>query len=100
MAEGSRNLEVYEVRCDHCDVSFPPGTKRCIHCGERIGRPRLLPGAGESMPSFEGGEPFPEAHDADEAEGQSSGRFLRIGFTLVWLLLAFASAAVRACQEK
>ena len=23
----------YEVRCLRCDVSFPLGTRRCIHCG-------------------------------------------------------------------
>ena len=26
----------YEVRCLNCDVSFPIGTKVCIHCGGRI----------------------------------------------------------------
>ena len=32
----------YEVRCYHCDTSFAPGTRRCVHCGERLGgRPPL-----------------------------------------------------------
>ena len=24
---------IYEVRCPRCDVSFPVGTRKCIHCG-------------------------------------------------------------------
>lgn len=98
MPDGPTDLTVYEVRCEHCDVSFPPGTRRCIHCGQRIGRPRLLPGAGD-IQSFEGGEPYPEAHEREEAE-PTGGRGLRIGFTVLWLLLAILSAAVRACQER
>jgi hypothetical protein len=98
MPDGTHNLNVYEVRCHRCDVSFPPGTRQCIHCGERIGRPRLLPGAGD-IQSFEGGEPYPEAHEGNEAEAGPAGRGLRIGFVVVWLLLAILSAAVRACQE-
>jgi hypothetical protein len=31
----------YEVWCDHCQTSFAAGTKRCIHCGERLARQRL-----------------------------------------------------------
>jgi len=99
MVDGTQNLNVYEVRCEGCDVSFPPGTRQCVHCGERIGRPRLLLGRGDEMPEFAGGEPFPEAREAEEAEPASGGRFLRVGFTLVWVVLALASAALRACRE-
>jgi hypothetical protein len=35
----------YEVRCENCRTSFPPETKRCIHCGGLIGG-RLRLGAG------------------------------------------------------
>ena len=28
----------YEVYCTHCRVSFPVGTRVCVHCGQRIGR--------------------------------------------------------------
>jgi hypothetical protein len=104
MADASRDLTVYEVRCHSCNVSFPPGTKRCIHCGERIGRPRLLPGRGDEMPEFAGGDPFPEAREAaareaEEAEVEpSGGRGLRVGFTLLWLFLALISALSRSCQ--
>jgi len=96
MADWDRQLTTYEIRCHACNVSFPPGTRACIHCGERIGRPRFLPGGGADMPAFEGGDPFPEADEVDPGSG--GGRGLRVGFTLLWLLLAVASAAFRVCQ--
>ncbi len=33
----STNSRSFEVRCARCDVTFPVGTKRCIHCGVPIG---------------------------------------------------------------
>jgi len=30
----------FEVWCNHCRTSFATGTKRCIHCGERLARER------------------------------------------------------------
>ena len=27
----------YEVRCENCRTTFPPETKRCIHCGAPLG---------------------------------------------------------------
>ncbi len=30
----------YEVRCEHCQASFAPGTRQCVHCGRRLGRGR------------------------------------------------------------
>jgi hypothetical protein len=38
--EGS-SANAYEIRCYECDVSFPVGTKRCIHCGGKTG-PRSI----------------------------------------------------------
>lgn len=32
-------MAAYEVRCPRCDVSFPVGTKVCVHCGGRTTRP-------------------------------------------------------------
>jgi hypothetical protein len=97
MADAGRQLTAYEVRCHHCDVSFPPGTKQCIHCGERIGRPRLVLGRGGEMPDFAGGEAFPEA-EMEEAE-VGGGRKLRLGFTAVWVVLAILSALAQRCQS-
>ena len=32
------NSSPYEVRCPRCDVSFPPKTRKCIHCGGPTGK--------------------------------------------------------------
>ena len=29
----------FEVRCPRCEVSFPPETRRCIHCGGPTSKP-------------------------------------------------------------
>ena len=98
MAQPTQQQPDFEVRCELCDVSFPVGTKRCIHCGEKIGKPLFFPTTDEDgMPLLQRAEPLEEI---DEAEAQPRrGRFLRAGFTLVWVVLALMSAAVRACQE-
>ncbi len=54
----------YEVRCENCRVSFPPETKRCIHCGGPIGSGpgRWLPAAGvPGGASAEAEEPLPQS---------------------------------------
>jgi len=28
----------FEVFCPHCDVTFPVGTRKCIHCGGKTAR--------------------------------------------------------------
>ena len=28
-------MDHYEVYCHSCNVTFPPGTKACVHCGAR-----------------------------------------------------------------
>ncbi len=33
----------YEVRCPRCDVSFPVGTRTCLHCGGPNGKPGQVP---------------------------------------------------------
>ena len=82
-----------EVRCDDCNVSFPPGTKRCIHCGEKIGGLLFVPVENEE------GIPVLESADLEDAEVEPrGGRVMRVGFTVFWLLLALISAAARSCQ--
>jgi len=99
----SQPQPTFEVRCQHCNVSFPVGTKRCIHCGEKIGRPLFAPITSEDgTPIFRPADGLAdaEADDGDAEVAPRGGRFLRTGFTVFWLLLAVLSAAVRACQER
>ena len=82
-----------EVRCLACDVSFPPGTKRCLHCGEKIGTPRFLPVDNEQ------GIPGLASADLEDLEVEPrGGRMMRVGFTIFWVLVALISAAARNCQ--
>ncbi|NNL67990.1 MAG: hypothetical protein HKP30_17205 [Myxococcales bacterium] len=101
MSESLPSSPAFEVRCHDCDVSFPVGTKVCVHCGGRIGKPFLFRGPreepGGELPSFEAMEEQAMA-EAEEAD-PSRGRGLRIGVTALWLIAALFSALIRACQE-
>jgi len=76
----------YEVRCENCRTSFPPETKRCIHCGGPIGGGlgRLLPGGAA-----------PSAEDGEEASPASSRA--RTVLWLVTAVIAVVMSALRNC---
>ena len=105
---------VYEVRCPRCDVSFPPQTRRCMHCGGRTGSSS----GGQGIVRLEGSGLAPELADLsfgtdadgrpiraqplDESpEEESSGRsgWARSALTLLWIVAAIGFSAMRACQE-
>ena len=80
----------YEVYCYSCKVTFPVGTRQCIHCGRpiggsplsRAGAPPITPGAAD----------LPEEI---EMPGQISVR--KLGGMSLWVLLALAAAVSRLC---
>ncbi len=77
----------YEVRCERCRVSFPLGTRRCIHCGETIGRKRRRARI-----------PLPLGHEevlVEEELPSKSGGFSPL--TFVWLLLLLGGYLYRSC---
>ena len=98
----------YEVRCPNCDVSFPTGTRRCLHCGGRTGPGRFHalkpPDALFDDPVEEGESPFevaelprvPAPIDDDEPQPKGRGR-MNAGISLVWILMAVAFSVMRAC---
>ncbi len=107
--------KVYEVRCPRCDVSFPPETRRCVHCGGKTGQARsgvaraVRPAAlGDStdLPSIAvgmdvDGQPIrtqPLIEDSEE-ETTSRGGWARSAMTLLWVAAAIGFSALRACQE-
>jgi ribosomal protein L37E len=69
----------YEVRCENCRTSFPPETKRCIHCGGPIGG-RLRLGA--------------SAEDDEQSPVPSRARNL---LWLVTAVLAVVMSVLRNC---
>lgn len=87
---------VYEVRCERCQTSFAPETKRCIHCGAPLGRglgALLRPGA---APSGRAAEPDLEA-EVEEEGLQVPGRNL---LWIVTAVLAIGVSLLRACMER
>ena len=107
----ARMTTEFEVRCDHCDVSFPVGTKRCMYCGGRPGHRPLFarqikidplgdiellnepiePGAPVSTPIAPIDEP-----DEDEVE-QARGSIFRLFGNLSWVILFALITLYRAC---
>lgn len=97
----------YEVRCESCKTSFPPETKRCIHCGGPLGAglgrwlpSRAGPGPAAARPAPAGsappGAPAPEEADEDELPFQRGGR-------IIWLVtaaIAIVLSALRSCVER
>jgi hypothetical protein len=80
----------YEVYCQNCRVSFPVGTRSCLHCGRPIGRRSAAP----ATPAG----PRPPATADEELLEELPGRSMAFSpMTLVWLLAAVATVVYRAC---
>jgi hypothetical protein len=75
----------YEVYCYDCRVTFAAGTRRCVHCGGRVG-------SRAAGPVLAGATQLP-----DDPTEPSIGR--RLGGMSLWLLLAVGAALSRMCAE-
>jgi hypothetical protein len=80
----------YEVRCENCRTSFPPETKRCIHCGAPIGG-----GALRWLPAGPGPA---GASGADEEEALPSSRARNVLWG-VTALVAVLMSVLRNCTQ-
>lgn len=80
----------YEVYCYECRVTFPIGTRRCVHCGRPIPMGPLARGP---LPAAPG--PAPAASDELELPPQLSAR--RLGGMSLWALLLLGAALSRFC---
>lgn len=100
--------ELYEVRCNDCNVSFPPGTKTCLHCKGRLGkrRPQAPPAPTmrtQGMPAEASREleatGFAEQIAArEEEESSTPRRVIRLGVNLLWILGAIVVTAAQMCR--
>lgn len=96
MQPHERNAPPFEVFCNHCHTSFAAGTKRCVHCGERLSRTRMpmmrvRPGDGpiETGPAI---DPTMVLEEEEPRRGLSP-------FTLVWIVILLGGYLVRACTD-
>jgi hypothetical protein len=80
----------YEVYGLHCRVSFPVGTRTCMHCGRRIGS-----SAADGVNTVRHG---PIAEEEEALEGIPGRSVAFSPMTLVWLLAAVATVVYRACN--
>ncbi len=105
----------YEVWCHSCNVTFPVGTKTCMHCGSRTHTerphrsgmfrraqtevmPSPLATSEELQPAL---GPLPFAESGTETEEAPARRsLLRAGMTVVWMILLAGGYAWRACSQQ
>jgi hypothetical protein len=77
----------YEVYCNHCNVTFPAGTRRCLHCGGRLSRERGMAGAVPPQPL--------ELEHVEEEEVSRRSPFSPV--VLLWLVVFVVGTIYRAC---
>lgn len=112
-----RVVSKYEVACPSCKVSYPPGQKRCVHCGGKTTKSFVeMPDETEQFADVVGHvepEPAPmmagEGHEMvflprdasgdGDADAPSGGILRRLG-GLVWIVLFVVLTAIRMCAEE
>lgn len=82
----------FEVHCDRCRVTFPVGTRRCIHCGAPTARSTRLHTLRAGPVSER------EAEMEAEPDAELARRRFVSPLTLVWIVLIAAGYLVRACS--
>jgi hypothetical protein len=84
----------FEVYCHRCRVTFPLGTRTCLHCGGRLAKERRpAPATRLAAPPQ---ELEPEAVLPEEEVPVRRGLS---PFTAIWVLLAIAATLYRACTS-
>jgi hypothetical protein len=103
-------LTDFEVRCDHCGVTYPVETKRCMYCGGRPGHRPLFARqiAADPLAEFElSNEPLqpeepvrrseaPFGGEEEDVEQPRSSVFRLFG-NLSWIILFALLTLYRAC---
>jgi hypothetical protein len=100
---------LFEVRCHRCNVSFPIGTKVCLHCGGRTGEPAapvllseiraLSRPDGDGAPLLSQDGELAEAPAGDEAEPGRRSLF-GTAMSLFWVLLLVGGYFFRSCVSE
>jgi hypothetical protein len=85
----------YEVYCGPCRVTFPVGTRRCIHCG---GPTSASPRAGAALRLGTSPIEMPVEEPGAELEPDLARRRMVSPITLLWIALIVGGYLVRACS--
>jgi hypothetical protein len=103
-------MQIYphEAWCPRCRVSHPPGTKRCLHCGNGVLPVRPVEGMRSASTTFAPPGPIgiPTAPGPAEAGGEEAAAppqrmtSLRLGLNAIWIALFVIVTAVRVCSER
>ncbi len=94
VASGQRPFEVY---CLRCGVSFPAGTRTCIHCGNRTVRERPVKQAVRISPVPGGAVPGDEMDEEFDVEDEIRRRSRFSPVALMWVVLLIIGTIYRAC---
>jgi len=86
---------VYEVYCGPCRVTFPVGTRRCIHCG---GPTSAAPRSGSPLRLGTSPLEAPVEETGAELEPELARRRMLSPATLLWIALIVGGYLVRACS--
>jgi hypothetical protein len=88
------DTQSWEVRCPRCRVSFPLGTRRCMHCGGATVSPQV-------DEAFRRGPELPMGNeteaDSDEEAVVVARRGVGRGAAVLWLAVAVAVSIYRSC---
>ena len=93
---------VFEAWCPSCRVTYPPGTRRCLHCGGPVLAERP---AGDIArgPIVRPGTAAPWSIEAAEDEQTPvparAARPMKIGMAALWVVLAIVTGILRACAD-
>ncbi len=124
MKNVERPRSSYESYCFNCKVTFPIETRRCLHCGERVSNPQkrvrgsidqMAKQIAEASRKREQTSPSQEASDSSMIEELAAAGIPGAALpkddvdeliptrrspslTMIWILLAFVGATVRACS--
>jgi hypothetical protein len=79
----------YEVFCPRCNVTYPVGTRHCIHCDGRLSKDRWQP--------IEAPVTFGEGAAPPQDERPRRSPFSPVA--LIWVLLFVAGTVYRTCTS-
>jgi hypothetical protein len=106
----STSDQTFEVRCERCNVSFPVGTKTCIHCGGRIDPHNTtetqihLAGADAPAREARAARPIDVMADPFEPDTEGAEEPMSVGRTLIrslggliWVIVLIGFTLARSC---